>query len=103
MDDLISRQVAINALQSGRQELIEFMDYCFKYKMDWARHNAKVEKNRIDKDIFILEDLPTITEKEGQWRLDIEDYIWGYVCSECNEMNLFKSKYCPNCGIKMEG
>lgn len=40
--------------------------------------------------------------KKGKWILD----TFQIRCSQCNKLfsdNLFTSKYCPNCGARMDG
>ena len=46
----------------------------------------------------------------GHWKLKFGDEGVHYYCSNCKEESLFdifgyqeKSKYCPNCGAKMDG
>ena len=79
MDDLISRQEAIDALRGERHGLVEFMDYCLKNEMYGARYHAKVERNRIDEDILILENLPT-AEPEIIRCKDCRYYNAGFEC-----------------------
>ena len=56
---------------------------------------------------------------DGEWRDDNGDVVeirevkYGhwisnefgriFICSECSEMRGQKEKYCPNCGVNMEG
>ena len=55
-----------------------------------------------------LEELKAQLPKRGEWidRYDEEDkpfFKRKYVCSACSHWNTYgKSKYCPNCGAKME-
>lgn len=50
---------------------------------------------------MLFDDPPTIEYKKGHWIL--KGYGIG-VCSECDFCvgNVYVSKYCPNCGAKME-
>ena len=85
MNDLISRQMAIDAIWDG-------------INMDIYTKEVKE----------ILEELPTAEPRTGKW---IEEDIhsnWSdwtlYFCSECGRQfkDLEERNYCPNCGAKME-
>ena len=89
MDDLISRQAAIDALITVKSCLVEeeqlFMD-CL---------------------ISDIERLPSAYPKKGRWRLlhkDIEGVWFG--CTNCGNGMIFDDykpyDYCPNCGARME-
>lgn len=106
MDDLISRQAAIDAL---------------KHNQDIYSHNF--HDDPIDKyttaiiatDIDTLVHLPTIQPepKEGEWILYDKRFPWRtwYKCSNCGNYLDFSGvnggrgdvKFCPNCGAKMKG
>ena len=88
MNDLISRQAAIDALADMHCKSDED-GYVWIIRSDaWARIDA----------------LPSVTpkQKRGKW-------INGY-CSECGKhapfwamaSTYYKSSYCPNCGAKMD-
>lgn len=52
-------------------------------------------------DIKNIKSLPSVRPQEpkiGYW-IDSSN---GWMCSECNNDNTFDTKYCPNCGVKME-
>ena len=86
MDDLISRQAAIDALIEGF-----------------------FPKRGIDAAICAIEDLPS-AERQGKWVN--EKYRWiksismwwsaAYECSVCGEAGIKDWHYCPNCGARME-
>lgn len=82
-DDLISRQAAIAKLfnELDQQEL--YLPIHFKN--------------------FVLDELPSIRQKTGQWLINSDGY-YPY-CSECmNEpQNRIMTDYCPNCGAYMKG
>lgn len=88
MDDLISRQAAIDALADMHCKSDED-GYVWIIRSDaWARIDA----------------LPSVTpkQKRGKW-------INGY-CSECGKhapfwamaSTYYKSSFCPNCGARMD-
>ena len=43
--------------------------------------------------------------KIGHWERKYNSYTleYWYKCSECQTSWEYKFKYCPNCGVKMEG
>ena len=42
--------------------------------------------------------------RRGEWTEPYKNDIWGYyVCSICKCASVNKSRYCPDCGAKMEG
>lgn len=93
MDDLISRQAVIDAINSG---LLSIDDYHFECPsecnsmLEWAVNAVK--------------ELPT-AEKRGKWMKTVTFYPY---CSECDwmpeedEMMHGLYSYCPNCGARME-
>lgn len=104
MDDLISRQAALDAIDKNRQDLLSL-------GMDGAEHVLVHYGRRV------IEELPT-TEKVGKWKRYNTyrgDDTSGYVdpdwrCSECgkraniNECFMYDlTDFCPNCGARMEG
>ena len=75
MDDLISRQAAIEAVMNhyrvGNKPQNEEMDWCAK----------------------MLSGLPSA--EKGKWNK-------SYVCNQCGFKSIEASNYCPNCGARME-
>ena len=85
MQDLISRQAAIDAVNN--------LTY----------PSSLVDVKRI------LVDLPSAQpeRKTGRWIYDNEAYPGGnpcghYDCDQCGESVPHKTNFCPNCGAKME-
>ena len=82
MDDLISRQAAIDVIEAGR--LIKLID-------------AEIAVNG-------LKALPSAQPQRmrGEW-IDVTKTggaeLWK--CSECGELELEDSYFCPNCGADM--
>ena len=88
MDDLISRQAAID-------ELVKMLGYCFQ-----------ADGEVIDAVVTTINDLPPAEPKRGKWILDRSG---AYCCSKCMEpcagyvMMKPRDKFCKMCGAKMEG
>ena len=94
MDDMISRQAAIDALR----------DYLVgKRCPDDGTLTCRLIENEV------INKLPPIQPKRGKWLPDNNNYIYEqYVCSECKnsfKVDTRKGKpmwnFCPNCGAKM--
>ena len=100
MSDLISRQMAIDAIEAKEaNEFGNYMDYNVAFN-DGLRSA-----------VFALEELPS-AQKKGEWIYDPNDYddnTWE--CSVCKEpWTLIEGtppdnnmNYCPNCGADMRG
>jgi len=85
MDDLISRQAAIKA--------IENLQDCYNGFSD-----------TYDKACIIgaLEEVPS-AQRTGRWIKVHNGEYYGYECSECGESAYeFKQPYCHRCGARME-
>lgn len=82
MDDLISRQKAIEAIDKYFDGL-PIQGY---YDM-----------------VRIIKNLPTIEPKHCKWKHDADGLIWCYGCGFGKERSDDRPyNYCPNCGAKME-
>lgn len=106
MDDLIRRRSVLEGLASIAK----------------AKAKSDAQKSMMGRTMFFVEQMPSVsTEKTGRWKkIKSGDKAFPeiIVCSRCghensyiNEWNfnneplskVFKtSKYCPNCGAKME-
>ena len=87
--DMISRKMAIDAINN-----------CYCGGEDSCGEPWIYE----DDAIKAVEQLPSAQpeRKKGKWILD----TFQIRCSQCNKLfsdNLFTSKYCPNCGARMDG
>lgn len=94
MDDLISRQAAIDALEEP----------C-KVSDTWTDEYAVGERMQWEKDVKALNSLPS-AERNGSW---IELYENNYKCSVCGTWWTCEGmpienglSYCPTCGAKMD-
>ena len=79
MNDLISRQAAIDELDTGL------------WGVEWDKALATA----------MLKDLPS-AERKGHW-IELKcgsASLWK--CSECGKLFLEDFYYCPNCGARME-
>lgn len=50
---------------------------------------------------YVLSDLPSAEPKKGRWDLHKSGAL--FICSACGDTSLVTSRFCPNCGAKMEG
>ena len=82
MDDLISRQAAIDAVSAACWELRGVFERCEEALK--ALPSARPE------------------QKKGKW-IDTRDYCGEFMCSNCHETNINNFyKYCPYCGAEMK-
>lgn len=115
--DTISRQQAIDALWEKRQALNDYMEILLQDGKMQSRYLTKIERNRIEEDINIIEDLPSAQPepKRGKWidkgitgdwqyQTDGRGRSWHeWQCDQCKDMVKKRSFYCPNCGADMRG
>ena len=89
-NDLISRSGAVEILRAKAHTAV-CTDWLVLY-LDAAR---------------IIEKLPAVDAepvRRGEWTEPYKNDIWGYyVCSICKCASVSKSRYCPDCGARMEG
>ena len=99
MDDLISRQAAIDRIE----EHIRVGDELYPL----------TEADRILNHAFEIAascvyNLPSAERKKGKW-VRVEDENGDFLCWECSEcgeryvMPYHRASYCPNCGAEMRG
>ena len=107
MDDLISRQAAIAAIQNLYPGMpgVNVCDHLNKWR---EKNKEYIECEEI------IKKLPSVKPKKGKWieceRVDYTQFHPDYSsfystfrCTSCLKANYRKEKYCPNCGAKMEG
>ena len=109
MDDLISRQAAIDALE-------RIFDRCEEIEA----HLAKGDPDRVGYKMYpdwltvwkYLHQLPPAQPErmKGRWIKNADENCWWYECSECGDYPMKNaygheelSAYCPHCGAIMEG
>lgn len=100
MDDLISRQAAIDALKEHRALYCDSTPDTFS-KLSYA------EKSRVDEldtAIATLVNLPS-AERHGRW-IDVEPAPYNLfyaTCSVCGDRQTIEvANYCPMCGASMD-
>ena len=94
MNDLISRQDAIDAVRFGQSYISMFApDGTVIHPFD--RENDALE-DAVDR----IAGLSSVTSVPKMGRC--KDCKW-WMCSECGTTKIHESKYCPGCGSKMEG
>ena len=107
MDDVISRQKAIDALKKDMASL----DRIIKgMSANDVRLDAYVsQRNQVNYDIYTINNLPTAQPKRGRW-ISADAMFGGvpFYCSECGEntwdtvMGKPRWKFCPMCGSRNE-
>ena len=101
MDDLISRQAAIDSLEEEPEVWDDDDEYGMGQRSEWCHIKKTIEK------------LPSADVREnvrGKWITDHLVSTGGGTypvlrCSECEnqEPMLMAKKFCPNCGADMRG
>lgn len=91
MDDLISRQAAIDALEEP----------C-KVPDTWSDECAVGEREQWEKDVKSLKALPS-AQRTGRWTIeDCHAATYKYCCSNCKAHHRARYDFCPSCGARME-
>ena len=90
MDDLISRQAALDALGEAPEVWTDSPEE-FAALSQW------------EMDVTAIGAVPTADRPSGEWLA--RDCVFGVVyCSECGyELRQNDTNYCPNCGCRMKG
>jgi len=86
MDDLISRQAAIDALDK---------EY---------RYGADIDRCGLSTALDYIEDIPAADVApvvHGRWKKKKDSDL--FYCSECELPSMHKWPYCKRCGAKMDG
>ena len=100
MNDLISRQAAIDALKEHRAL------YCDNTPDAFSKlsHAEKSRVDELDTAIATLVNLPS-ANKSGHWVMNPSEVAGDgyYICSNCNNDVYDATDFCPNCGADMRG
>jgi ribosomal protein L37E len=95
MDELISRQQAIDALRKLREEDIE--DYGCEIPEGF-------NQDHLDRATFAIKQLPPIQPKRGRWVLVCDNNGMHFVCNKCGAWRYHQEqKFCGECGTDMRG
>ena len=94
MDDLISRQAAIDFIK----------DHSYPVCYDRTSIERGMTLTGIEE---ALNEIPIVQpeQKTGRWEDDGGKFANRWICSQCGYKFYFEkseAKYCPNCGAKME-
>lgn len=112
MDDLISRQAAIDAVRSYYDEqyalcdsIEELIEKLPSADTDLSDYSDRLWKNAYERGKAEGARIPSVEpeRKRGKWMPF--DNPW-YKCSECGavrENKSFMENFCPNCGADMRG
>ena len=99
MDDTISRQATIDAIEQHKTAVLEGLEVNEGIAYGYAAAHIHL--------VEIVRKLPS-TERWGRWisqeyMSEIDSFIYTeYKCSNCGEISKKKSNYCPNCGAKID-
>ena len=106
MDDLISRQDAINLIQEDKIKLVE--PYLSIYKSSGCIKEAETQVMTCDRHIEMIKNLPSVDvveRKKGEWIFNPTDAIEMMFtkpkCSECGFESADGGNFCSNCGSDM--
>lgn len=100
IEDIIAT-IEIDGVRTNELFTVDMQeDGYFVWKSDWYEG----EQNVALIDFFPVSD--AIPERQGKW-LDGHGFAGNYydcfVCDQCKKESMAKTKYCPNCGAKMDG
>lgn len=102
MDDLISRQAAINAIVdcTNCKTADELRAYVTKHTLDNGWTGGFVDA------LDAVEDLPSAQPERPKGKWITQEFGSWAECSECHELYdipMAYSNFCPNCGADMRG
>jgi len=107
MDDLISRQATVKAIEQHKTAALEGHIWDERIEHGYAAAHRHL--------VDIIEQLPSVQpeRKTGRWIPDNTDYYrTKFICSACGESEEVPTMgfgyapmwgYCPNCGADMRG
>ena len=96
-EDAVSRQILLDDLK--------------KLKTAWKKYPVMAEQIKgVEAAIGYAEAIPSVMPKRktGKWEIIAhESHIGGFThvkkCSVCGVEQIIRSRFCPNCGARMEG
>ena len=76
-------------------------DAAYAVLTDYYHHSTDTQHQALREALGRVESVDAVPVKHGRW---IEDPVddWGCRCSECGQLELYQSDYCPSCGAKMD-
>ena len=96
MAEYITKESVIEAFEWGDTDVVE--DYGDGCIFGFSRESIK----------SVINDIPAaavarVVQGRWIWRNKWEPFECKYECSICHDGSDLESKYCPNCGAKMDG
>ena len=93
MDDLISRQKAIEAIEEMQKPI---MRSNFSHEQFVFRGMSEARQAIID--------LPSVQPRKGKWHGKGDSEGFGiFICDNCGKFAMIEYDFCPNCGADMRG
>lgn len=96
MAEYITKESAIEAFEWGDTDVVE--DYGDGCIFGFSRESIKSVINDIP-----AADVARVVHGRWIWRNKWEPFECKYECSICHDGSDLESKYCPNCGSRMDG
>lgn len=104
MDDLISRQAAIDEIEYELEMINSALD---SITLDFnARERLRQRRGEAREILNSIQQLPSVQpmRKKGKWTIeDCHAATYKYCCSNCKAHHRARYDFCPSCGAKMEG
>ena len=91
MNDLISRQAAIDAIGEKSDEIFKTKQKGATYPHDDFFQGMAYAEN-------VVKQLPPAQPKRGKW-IHISEEMWK--CDQCGEISCCSPNFCPDCGADM--
>ena len=94
MAEYVSKEAVLNAIHNGDIDMGMVTTHEYRLLKDLSE--------RIDRRIQRVPVSDVAPVRHGRWRVySVKDCL--YTCSECHCVPRDKTRYCPNCGAKMDG
>lgn len=99
IDDVIDMQPAVDAIQREEYEdLVKRIKHLLNSELTRSFDEVCIATGKYKRDIAEADKV----QRHGKWSYDDRYYIGGACCSLCGGAAHGKSKYCPNCGARMD-